>query len=291
MFGMDERPVPTGDETPPPAAATAPAGPPEWSVPSPWTVAEVDAPVFGPPPPPPPPPGPEPAHGRAGPGPGGGHGHGRLGRSRPLDIDLSRPALTQAPEQRPRTDPARPGGRLNPRPWRQAPSGGAPDIDVNAVAAKVQPGVVDIYTQLSSGASGAGTGVILTPDGEVLTNNHVIEGSTSISIVHIATGQRYTAVVVGVVPTEDIAVLQIQGAFNLPTVPLGKSSTVEVGDPIVALGNAGGVGGAPHTVSGTVQALNQTITATDLDGSNAETLVRPHPDRRAARTGRLRRAR
>jgi S1-C subfamily serine protease len=140
------------------------------------------------------------------------------------------------------------------------------------VAAKVQPGMVDIYTQLSSGLSGAGTGIIFTPNGEVLTNNHVIEGSTSISVEHIATGQRYTAVVVGVVPSEDLAVLQIQGAVGLPVVPLGKSSSVDVGDPIVALGNAGGVGGAPHTVSGTVQALNQTITATDLDGNNPETL-------------------
>jgi S1-C subfamily serine protease len=78
--------------------------------------------------------------------------------------------------------------------------------------------------------------------------------------------------VVGTVPSEDIAVLQIQGAANLPTVPIGKSSSVKVGDPIVALGNAGGVGGAPHTVSGSVEALNQTITATDLDGSHPETL-------------------
>src|SRR5581483_528716 len=105
------------------------------------------------------------------------------------------------------------------------------------------PGVVDIYTQLSSGISGAGTGVILTPEGEVLTNNHDIEGSTSISVVHVSTAQRYTAVVVGTVPSEDIAVIQIQGAANLPTVPIGKSSSVKVGDPIVALGNAGGVGG------------------------------------------------
>jgi S1-C subfamily serine protease len=101
----------------------------------------------------------------------------------------------------------------------------------------------------------------------------VIEGSTAITVVHITTGARYTATVVGTVPSEDIAVLQIDGVANLPTVPLGKSSSVKVGDPVVALGNAGGVGGAPHTVSGTVQALNQTITATDLDGSHPETLA------------------
>jgi S1-C subfamily serine protease len=269
MFGMDDdRPALAGDEN------GAPADQPEWSFPSPWYVPEPPVRVVAPPPPP------QPV--RSGPN--------RLTAALVValalamataawavidrwDIHLSRPSLTEAPAPRPSSDPLRPGGRFNPRPFRPAPSqGSAPDIDVNAVAAKVQPGLVDIYTQLSSGLSGAGTGVILTPDGEILTNNHVIEGSTTISVEHVATGRRYTAVVVGTVPSEDLAVLQLQGAINLPTVPLGKSSTVEVGDPIVALGNAGGVGGAPHTVSGTVQALNQTITATDIDGSHPETL-------------------
>ena len=262
----DERPLGDGD------GADVPEDPPEWSVPSPWMVPALAVPA------PPAPPVPAPV--RTGPN--------RLTAALVvalvlsmvtaawalidrMDIHLSRPTLSAAPAPKTDTGPAR-GGRFSPRPFRPSPSGSAPDIDVNAVAAKVQPGMVDIYTQLSSGISGAGTGVILTPDGEVLTNNHVIDGSTAISVVHIATGQRYTAVVVGTVPSEDIAVLQIQGAANLPTVPLGKSSSVKVGDPIVALGNAGGVGGAPHTVSGTVQALNQTITATDLDGSHPETL-------------------
>jgi S1-C subfamily serine protease len=265
---------PMDEERPVSEDSATPADPPEWSYPSPWWVAEPERPAPAPPPPP------QPVH----------QGPNRLTAALAValvlamvtaawavidrwDIHFSRPSLTQAPAPRPSTDPARPGGRFNPRPFRPAPSqGSAPDIDVNAVAAKVQPGMVDIYTQLSSGLSGAGTGVILTPDGEVLTNNHVIEGSTSISVEHIATGRRYTAVVVGTVPSEDIAVLQIQGALNLPTVPLGKSSTVKVNDPVVALGNAGGVGGTPHTVSGTVQALNQTITATDVDGSHPETL-------------------
>ena len=262
----DERPLGDGD------GADVPEDPPEWSVPSPWMVPALAIPA------PPAPPAPAPV--RTGPN--------RLTAALVvalvlsmvtaawalidrMDIHLSRPTLSAAPAPKTDTGPAR-GGRFSPRPFRPSPSGSAPDIDVNAVAARVQPGMVDIYTQLSSGISGAGTGVILTPDGEVLTNNHVIDGSTAISVVHIATGQRYTAVVVGTVPSEDVAVLQIQGAANLPTVPLGKSSSVKVGDPIVALGNAGGVGGAPHTVSGTVQALNQTITATDLDGSHPETL-------------------
>ena len=265
----DQGPVVSGDEE-----WRAPAGEPEWSYPSPWMVPEPPVPVpVGPPPPPP-----------------GAQGPNRLTAALVLalvlamataawavidrwDISFSKPTISEAPAPRPSADGARPGGRSNGRPFRQAPSGSAPDIDVNAVAAKVQPALVDIYTQLSSGLSGAGTGVILSPDGTILTNNHVIEGSTSISVEHVATGRRYTAVVVGVVPSEDIAVLQLQEATLLPTVPLGKSSSVEVGDPIVALGNAGGVGGAPHTVSGTVQALNQTITATDLDGNHPETLT------------------
>jgi len=265
MDGMDdERAVPEDPERP------GGGNPPEWSVPSPWMVPAVVIPA-----PPPPPAAPV------------GRNPNRLTAAlvvalvislitaawaaiSRLDIHLSRPTLSAAPAPKPLTGPGQSGRAL--RPFRSAPQGSAPDIDVNAVAAKVQPGVVDIYTQLSSGVSGAGTGVILSPEGEVLTNNHVIDGSTGISVVHVSTGQRYTAVVVGTVPSEDIAVLQIQGAANLPTVPIGKSSSVRVGDPIVALGNAGGVGGAPHAVSGNVEALNQTITATDLDGSHPETL-------------------
>jgi S1-C subfamily serine protease len=266
MDGMDDERAVPGDP-----AGPSGEDPPEWSVPSPWM---VPAPAIPAPPPPAPP---APVH----------RNPNRLTAALVvalvismitaawaaidrLDIHLSRPTFSAAPAPKPLTGPSQGGRGL--RPFRSAPQGSAPDIDVNAVAAKVQPGVVDIYTQLSSGISGAGTGVILSPEGEVLTNNHVIEGSTSISVVHISTGQRYSAVVVGTVPSEDIAVLQIQGAANLPTVPIGKSSSVKVGDPIVALGNAGGVGGAPHTVSGSVEALNQTITATDLDGSHPETL-------------------
>jgi S1-C subfamily serine protease len=273
----DERPAGAGDDLggtylPPPTS-----DPPAWSVPSPWLVPPGAIPA----PPPPPPPAPA------------GRGPSRLTAALVvalvasmvvaawaaidrMDIHLSRPTVTAAPAPKPAAGPTRPGsGRFSPRPYRPS-QGSAPDIDVNAVAAKVQPGMVDIYTQLSSGLSGAGTGVILTPGGEVLTNNHVIDGSTTIAVELLSTGQRYAATVVGTVPTEDLAVLQIQGvtgAAILPTVPLGKSSSVKVGDPIVALGNAGGVGGAPHTVSGTVQALNQTITATDIDGSHPETLT------------------
>jgi S1-C subfamily serine protease len=145
---------------------------------------------------------------------------------------------------------------------------------VQAVATKVDPALVDINTRLAyQGAEAAGTGMLLTPTGEVLTNNHVISGATSITATVVGTGRTYTATVVGTDPTEDIAVLQLQGASGLKTISTGDSSSVAVGDPVIAIGNAGGVGGTPSVVTGTVQALGQSITASNDDGSGAEQLT------------------
>jgi S1-C subfamily serine protease len=133
-----------------------------------------------------------------------------------------------------------------------------------AIAAKVQPGVVDLNTQLAyQNATASGTGMVITPSGRILTNNHVVEGATSITATVVDTGRTYTATVVGTDPTDDIAVLQLTGASNLDTVPIGTSSTVEIGDQVVSLGNAGGLGGAPSIKTGTVEDLGQTITVGD----------------------------
>jgi S1-C subfamily serine protease len=142
------------------------------------------------------------------------------------------------------------------------------------VAAKVTPGIVDINTQLSyQGAAAAGTGMVLTASGEILTNNHVINGATTISVTIPSTGRTYSATVIGTAPTLDVAVIQLKGASGLKTIPLGNSDSVAVGDSVVALGNAGGAGGAPSVVAGTVQAVGQTITASDQgSNANAETL-------------------
>ncbi len=140
----------------------------------------------------------------------------------------------------------------------------------SAIAAKVDPAIVDINTQLGyQNGAGAGTGMILTSTGEVLTNNHVIDGATNISVTVVATGKTYPATVVGTDRTEDIAVIQIK-ASGLKTIQ--TSGSVAAGDPIVAIGNAGGVGGTPAVVTGNVQAVGQTITAADMGGANAETL-------------------
>lgn len=144
--------------------------------------------------------------------------------------------------------------------------------DVTSIAAKVDKAVVDIDTVLGfENGQAAGTGMILTSNGEVLTNNHVIQGSTKITVTVVDTGKTYSAHVVGTDPTDDVAVIQLEGASGLKTITASKSN-VSVGDPVVASGNAGGKGGAPSVSGGQVTALNQTITASDDNGANAHTL-------------------
>jgi S1-C subfamily serine protease len=141
------------------------------------------------------------------------------------------------------------------------------------IASKVDPGVVDVNTQLGyQGGAAAGTGIVLTSSGEVLTNNHVVDGATSISVTDVGNGRTYNATVVGTDATDDVAALKLSGASGLSTVKLGNSSTVSVGDAVVAIGNAGGTGGTPSVSSGTVSALNQSITASDELSNNAEQL-------------------
>jgi S1-C subfamily serine protease len=138
---------------------------------------------------------------------------------------------------------------------------------------KQQVGVVDIDTVLGyQSARAAGTGIVLSSSGEVLTNNHVVRGSTKITVTVVSTGKTYQATVVGTDPTDDVAVIQLSGASGLQTANL-SSSTVSVGDAVTAVGNAGGTGGTPSAATGVVTATDQTITATDDDGSNPEQLT------------------
>jgi S1-C subfamily serine protease len=146
-------------------------------------------------------------------------------------------------------------------------SGSSSNGSANASALDV--GVVDIDTQLDFGQGrAAGTGMVISKDGEVLTNAHVISGATTIKATVVTTGKVYTAKVLGSDTTRDIALLKLQGASNLATVNLGDSSSVQTGDTITAVGNAGGVGGEPSVSPGTVTALNQSITVNDETGGN-----------------------
>ncbi|HXC78148.1 MAG TPA: trypsin-like peptidase domain-containing protein [Candidatus Acidoferrum sp.] len=153
-----------------------------------------------------------------------------------------------------------------------APNNGSNNgnVDGNAIAALVTPAIVDINTVTTSGQA-AGTGQILTSDGEVLTNNHVVDGSTSITVVIAGRSGNFHAHVIGVAPASDVALIQIEGVTGLPTITLGSSSSVNVGDSVVAIGNAGGVGGAPSVTTGNVTALDQSITASE-GGNNSEQL-------------------
>ena len=137
------------------------------------------------------------------------------------------------------------------------------------IAKRVDPALVDVVsTEGDQGAVAAGTGIVLTSNGTVLTNNHVIRGATSIKVTDVGNGRSYTAKVVGYDATKDVAVIQLQNASGLTTASLGDSSSVQSGDSVTALGNAGGKGGTPSVATGTVTALNQGITASD-DGSGA----------------------
>jgi S1-C subfamily serine protease len=147
-------------------------------------------------------------------------------------------------------------------------------MDPAAVAAKVSPGLVDVNTVLGyEGARAAGTGIVLSSDGEILTNHHVVEGATSITVTDIGNGKTYTASVVGYDETHDIAVLKLKDASGLETAKTGDSDKVALGDDVVGVGNAGGVGGAPSYAAGGVTGLNQSITATDENGQNPENLT------------------
>src|SRR5271165_6754597 len=142
-----------------------------------------------------------------------------------------------------------------------------------AIVTKVKPGLVIINATLQYNSEvAAGTGMVINADGLVLTNNHVIEDSTKITATVISTGKTYPARVVGYDQTGDVALIQLQNASGLTTVPIGNSSSARAGEAVVAMGNAEGQGAITAT-AGHITALNQTITASNEAGSTtSETL-------------------
>jgi S1-C subfamily serine protease len=147
-------------------------------------------------------------------------------------------------------------------------------LSTSQITSKVSPGLVDVVSTLGDeNGEAAGTGMVLTSTGEVLTNNHVIDGATSISVTDIGNGRTYKASVVGYDKTQDVAVLQLQDASGLTTVSLGNSATVSTGQSVVAIGNAEGKGGQPSVATGSVTALNQSITASDDGSGSSEQLT------------------
>ena len=144
-----------------------------------------------------------------------------------------------------------------------------------AASSTQQAGIVTVVSTLGyQNAESAGTGLVVTSNGEIVTNNHVVDGATSVTVTIASTGTTYKASVVGTDPTQDIAVLQLSKASGLTTAKVANAATVRtltVGDTVVGVGNAGGTG-TLTAATGKVTALSRSITATDDDGGNAETL-------------------
>jgi S1-C subfamily serine protease len=146
-------------------------------------------------------------------------------------------------------------------------------LDQSALLSQVVPGLVDINTTLGyQGAAGAGTGILLDAGGDVLTNNHVIEGATDITAISLANSQTYPVDVIGFDRANDIAVVRLRGAFGLPSANLGSSSTLAVGDPIAAIGNSNGPGEAPSYAPGTVTQIGASVRASDESGGSSREL-------------------
>lgn len=143
----------------------------------------------------------------------------------------------------------------------------------NTLVAKVDRSVVDItatdkYQQIVA----SGTGIILSPNGYVLTNNHVIAGATSISAKIGGEGKAYSAIVVGYDVAQDLAVLKLQNATSLTPAVLATHSSVQVGESVIAIGNALALPGPPTVTRGAVTALGRSVIASDQASGASENL-------------------
>jgi len=164
-------------------------------------------------------------------------------------------------EGSPFTGPGGPGGT----PFGSATSGTPATTDQLT-------GLVRISANLKyQGGKAAGTGMILTSNGEVITNHHVVEGATRIRVTVMDTRQRYAATVVGIDAKDDVAVLQLSNASGLQTVQT-DTSAAGVGDAVTAVGDAGGSTSAFNAATGTVTATGQHITTHSQDSSRTEKL-------------------
>ena len=113
---------------------------------------------------------------------------------------------------------------------------------------------------------------MLTADGTILTNHHVVAGSTSLKVAVAGTTTYYAADVVGYDASHDVAVITLRDASGLTVAPLGDSGSVKVGDTVIGLGNAGGLGGKPIAAGGSVTGLDKQITAMDSENGVSEQL-------------------
>lgn len=159
-------------------------------------------------------------------------------------------------------DPVVPTDTNNKKP---APAG-----SVQAVAEKVLPSVVSIQVGAGNRQTGFGSGVILSEDGLIMTNAHVVNGATSIAIV-TSENQTIPASVVGIDEVTDIAVVKAKVKSGLRPIELGSSSNLVVGQPVVAVGAPLGLSGT--VTSGIISALNRPVHVADRTGRGSDTVM------------------
>ncbi|HWN00809.1 MAG TPA: trypsin-like peptidase domain-containing protein [Streptosporangiaceae bacterium] len=147
-------------------------------------------------------------------------------------------------------------------------------LNDEAVYEAVEPGVVDVTANLQYLQETAkGTGFVIDARaGLILTNNHVIDGATSVTVTPVTSGRSYPARIVGYDRADDVAVLQVRGVPRLRAVTIGRSSQVQVGTPVLAIGNEAGQGGSPTVAPGVISGLGHTIVASDQSSGLTETL-------------------
>lgn len=163
------------------------------------------------------------------------------------------------------------GGSVTlPTAARTDPDSSAP-IDVAAIANKVEPATVDITARGADGED-EGTGMILTTSGIVLTNNHVVDGSTELNAQVDGQGKIYRATFLGADPGDDVALLQLHDGSGFTTVTLGNSGAITVGDQVVAIGNALALSGPETVTSGTISATGREVTVSDTGTGLQENL-------------------
>jgi putative serine protease PepD len=147
---------------------------------------------------------------------------------------------------------------------------------VSSILAKIEPSVVEITTSIETSdgfgrgveGTGAGTGVIVSSDGYIVTNAHVVADATSITVT-LSNGKTYTAAVVNADTTKDLAIIKISGVSGLTAATFADADGVAVGDSVIAIGNAEGYGGDPTVTEGIVSAKNRSLASTGADESSS----------------------
>ncbi|MFD3703578.1 S1C family serine protease [Nocardia sp. NPDC058658] len=135
-------------------------------------------------------------------------------------------------------------------------------LDPVAVTGQLEPVLVNIDVEASGfGGGAAGSGIVLTEDGQILTSHHVIKGADELRVTDIGNGLVYDATVLGYDSGADIALLSLAGASDLPVARLGTSADLRISQEVLAIGDAGGDGGEPTSVAGPITDLDATIVA------------------------------